>query len=261
MKPRINPFPARFPSSIVSAIAVVALAGMSSAQITKTDSKTETKTTGDGTVQTKEVHTTQSIQPRPGFTRVEGTIARYDEPTGKIMVRTKKAEEPIGFVMNTATKLTDLDGKLVAAKLLKRDIPVIVQYAEDGTTLAAADIQVQRYQVPMPDGTITLTTRETLKPGGKVVEETTAVKTTTVTGTLSAFESGSLFLKKDDSSAPVIYLTDSSTVLLNAAGKPLAVRDLAPGASLSIGYVQDGEKLVAREIKVVQAPGEKPIGQ
>lgn len=260
MKPRTIPTSVRF-SGISSAIALLALAGWSSAQITKTESKSETKTSGDGSVQTTETQTTQSILPRPGFTRVEGTIARYDEPTGKIMVRTKKAEEPIGFVMNTATKLTDLDGKAVAAKLLKRDIPVIVQYAEDGNTLAAADIQVQRYQVPMPDGSITLTTRETRKAGGKVVEETTTMKTTMVTGTLSAFESGSLFLKKDDSSTPIIYLTDSSTVLVNAAGKPLAVKDLAPGTALSIGYVRDGEKLVAREIKVVQAPGEKPIGQ
>lgn len=244
--------PTRIPLSLAASVAIFAATGVLSAQVTLTEKKAETRTSPGGSVQTSETRTTESVLPRPGFTLIEGTVTRMDGATNKLMVRTKKSQEPIGFVVNSATKLTDLDGKPVAAPLLVSGVPVRLYYAEDHNTLVAADLQVQRIQVPLPDGTTTFTTRETLKPGGKTVAETSTLRTTTVNGTLTTLDSGRISVTVPGAPSPVVYLSDPSTVVLDAAGQPVAVSTLAPGTPLSVAYVKDGDRLLAREVSVVK---------
>ncbi|RYD34695.1 MAG: hypothetical protein EOP86_10345 [Verrucomicrobiaceae bacterium] len=240
------------PSLSLTAFAMLASGGLLFAQNTQTREKTETRTNAAGTVETSETRTTESVLPRPGLTSVEGTITTTGAEENKIMIRTKKATEPIGFVVNSATRFTDLDGKPVASSLLVNGVPVKLFYAEDGNTLVAADLQVQRVQVPLPDGTTTLTMRETLKPGGKTVAETTTVRTTTVNGVLTATEKGRIMVTVPGQSDPVVYAAEPTTVVLNAAGQPVVVSDLPLGTPLSVAYVKDGNRLVAREVTVVK---------
>lgn len=240
------------PSLSLTAFALLASGGLLSAQITQTEKKTETRTESGGTVETTETRTTEAVLPRPGLTSVEGTITKIDSEENKIMIRTKKATEPIGFVINSATKYTDLDGKPVASSLLVNGVPVKLFYAEDGNTLLAADLQVQRIQVPLPDGTTTLTMRETLKPGGKTISETTTVRTTTVNGVLTGTEKGKITLTVPGQQDPVVYASEPTTVVLNASGQPVVVGDLPLGTPLSVAYVKDGNRLVAREVTVVK---------
>lgn len=245
------------PAVFVSA-ALLAAAGLASAQVTQTEKKTEVRT--GGIVQTSETKTTEAVLPQADLTTVEGTITRLED--GKILIRTKKAEQPIGFVLNPATKLVDLDGKPVAVPLLVSGVPVKLHYAEDHNTLVAANLQVQRVQVPLPDGTTTLTTRETLKPGGKIVQETSTTRTTIINGVLTTSETGRISVAVPGETNPVIYAADSTTVVLDAAGKPVAVDAIAPGTPLSIGYIKDANnRLIAREVTVVKAaPVAVPAG-
>ncbi|MES2707393.1 MAG: hypothetical protein V4726_12420 [Verrucomicrobiota bacterium] len=249
---KIPSYPARLSLSLAASVAILASGAVLSAQVTQTEtkSKSETRTSPAGTVQTSETRTTESVLPRPGLTSVEGVITRIDSETNKVMVRTKKAKEPIGFVINPSTKFTDLDGKPVATSLLVNGTPVTLFYAEDRNTLVAADLQVQRIQVPLPDGTTTLTMRETLKPGGKTVAETTTTRATTVNGVLTTSESGKISVTVAGTPTPVVYAADSATVVLDAAGQPVAVTKLDPGTPLSIAYVKEGDRLLAREITV-----------
>ncbi len=204
--------------------------------------------------QTTEI-TRKSVLPDSSLTKMEGRIDRMDPETKQLLLRTKLGKAPIGLTCNAATQFIDLDGKPVDMALLKPETPVEVNYAENGNELIAARVVVQRIQVPLPGGGVTLTTRETLKPGGKMVEET--IKTTAVmhSGTILKFEPGILTLKSDGHEKALRYQYSKTTTWINAAGEPVSPNLIKAGLPVKVRYSQRGETLIADEVVIVTAPG------
>lgn len=199
--------------------------------------------------------TRKSILPDPSLTKMEGKIHLMDPETKQLLLRTKLGKAPIGLTCNAATQFIDLDGKPVDMALLKPEIPVEVNFAENGNELIAAKVVVQRIQVPLPGGGTTLTTRETLKPGGKMVEET--IKTTVVmhSGTILKFEPGVLTLKADQQEKALRYQYSKTTTWTNAAGEPVSPSLIKAGLPVKVRYSQRGDTLFADEVVIVTAPG------
>ena len=199
--------------------------------------------------------TRKSILPDPSLTKMEGKIHLMNPETKQLMLRTKLGKAPIGLTCNASTRFIDLDGKPVDVALLKPETPVEVNFAENGNELIAARVVVQRIQVPLPGGGVTLTTRETLKPGGKVVEET--IKTTVVmnSGTILKFEPGVLTLKSDQQEKALRYQYSKTTTWTNEVGEPVSPNLIKAGLPVKVRYSQRGDTLFADEVVIVTAPG------
>lgn len=205
---------------------------------------------------TEETTTRTAVLPDPSLTKREGKIDRIDAETNQLMLRTKLGKEPIGFTVNSATKFIDLDGKPVDPVLLKPEVPVELNFAEDGNKLIATRVIVQRVQVPVPGAGMTLSNRETLKPGGKVVEETSKQTTTTTinSGALQTLDDAFITLKESGVEAPVRYQISKTTVWVNAAGEPTKAGVIKPGHPVKVTFSKNGDVLVAEQIAILEPP-------
>lgn len=213
------------------------------------------------TAVTEETTTRTAVLPDPSLTKREGKIDRIDAETNQLMLRTKLGKEPIGFTVNSATKFIDLDGKPVDRMLLKPEVPVELDFAEDGNKLIATRVIVQRVQVPVPGAGMTLSNRETLKPGGKVVAETSKQTTITTinTGALQTLDDGFITIKESGVEAPVRYQISKTTAWVNAAGEPTAAGVIKSGHPVKVTFSKNGDVLVAEQIVVLEpaAPAAK----
>ncbi len=237
------------------------------AQIAEPDNTTTTVT---------EERTTVAVFPDPTLDKLEGKVVRIDGEKKQLLLRTKNGKEPIPYNVNLSTKYVDLDGRPVDPALIIAEVPVEVRYVENGSELIASTVIVQRYQAPLPGGGVTLTTRETLKAGGKVIEESLrttesttttgeAVKPTATSGTgiLGTMEKGVLTVTGDAASAPQRYQYSEKTQWVNAIGEPLPPAAVKPGYAVKVTFSQRGEALFAERIVVlppdtVPAPAAAP---
>jgi hypothetical protein len=233
------------------ALLLVTMAGLSTSAWAdiRTDKTTDTTVTPNGS--TTQETTRTAVLPDPTMDRREGKIARFDVEAKEIHISTALSKGPIAFSVNPATKFIDLDGKTVAPSLLKIDTPVEIKFAEDGNTLIAATVVVQRVQVPLPGGGVTLTTRETLKPGGKVIEESSRTTTVVHSGTITTFDPGVLTVKVEGTAKPVTYQHSKTTTWVNAAGQPVAPDLIKQGLPVKVQYSQRGDILVADQVIVM----------
>lgn len=274
----IDPLPLRpmKPFSSLSAIVVLSFTGMASlpaqekparpaappAAAPSADANTTTTVT--------EERTTTVVFPDPTLDKLEGKVVRIDGEKKQLLLRTKNGKEPIPYNVNLATRYVDLDGKPVSPALIIAEVPVEVRYVENGSELIASTVIVQRYQAPLPGGGVTLTNRETLKAGGKVIAETLqTTETTKTTGeavkptatsrpvTLGAMEKGVLTVTGDADAAPLRYQYSEATQWVNAIGEPLPLATIKPGYVVKVTYTQRGEAFFAERI-VVLPPGAVP---
>lgn len=200
-----------------------------------------------------EERTTTVVYPDPTLDKLEGKVVRIDGEKKQLLLRTKNANAPIPYTVNLATKFVDLDGLPVDPALIIAEVPVEVRYVENGPELMASSVIVQRYQAPVPGGGVTLTTRETLKAGGKVVEDRVKTTATSRTGTLGSMENGILTVVGDATSAPQRYQYSKTTQWVNAIGEPLPIATINPGYTVTVTYSQRGDAVFADRI-VVQPP-------
>ena len=87
---------------------------------------------------------------------------------------------------------------------------------------------------------------------------TARAQTTTVTTTQGAFtqfvpSSETLVVRSDTNPNPLQYVVTRQTTVVDQAGAPVAIEQIAPGAPLSVQYTTAGDRLVASRI-VVQGP-------
>lgn len=209
---------------------------------------------------TEETTTRTAVLPDPALTKREGKIDRIDAETNQLMLRTKLGKEPIGFTVNSATKIIDLDGKPVDPVLLKPEVPVELDFAEDGNKLIATRVIVQRVQVPVPGAGMTLSNRETLKPGGKVVAETSRQTTTTTinTGALQKLDDGFITIKESGVETPVRYQVSKSTAWVNAVGEPTTPGVIKAGHPIKVTFSKNGDVLVAEQIAILEPAAPAP---
>jgi hypothetical protein len=198
-----------------------------------------------------EERTTTAVLPDPNLDKIEGKIQRMEPLKNQLMLRTKHGKEPIPYNVIPATKIIDLDGKPVNPALLIAEVPVEIRYVENASELIASTVIVQRYQAPLPGGGVTLTNRETLKAGGKIIEETVKTTTTTRSGKLRAFEPGFLTLAPEGEAIPLRYQYSETTAWVNAKGEPVPVAVVKPGYSVTVSYTQRGDTLFADQVMLM----------
>lgn len=239
---------------------VVSLSGVASLAAQDRPAPPAAKPAASATTVTEERTTTVAF-PDPNLDKLEGKVVRIDGETRQLLLRTKNGKEPIPYNVNTATRFVDLDGLPVNPSLIIAEVPVEVRYVEKGPELVASTVIVQRYQAPVPGGGVTLTTRETLKAGGKVIEETTTRTTTATTrvGTMATMENGILTVTGEAGSAPQRYQYSETTQWVNANGEPLPPATIKPGYSVRVNYSQRGDAVFADRIIVTPA-GSAPAG-
>ena len=212
---------------------------------------------GSNSTAVTEERTTIAVLPDPNLDKIEGKIQRMDAETKQLMLRTKHGKEPIPYNCIAATRYIDLDGKPVNPALLIGEVPVEVRYVQNGSELIASTVVVQRIQAPLPGGGVTLTTRETLKAGGKVVEETVKKTSVTTSGTLRTFEPGILTLTAEGEAPAQRYQYSENTIWVNAKGEPVPVSAIKAGYPLRISYSKRGEALFADQV-IVLMPSSVP---
>ena len=218
--------------------------------------------TASASARVTEEKTTTVAFPDPNLDKLEGKVVRIDGETKQLLLRTKNGKEPIPYGVNAATRFVDLDGLPVNPSLIIAEVPVEVRYVEKGPDLIASTVIVQRYQTPVPGGGVNLTTRETLKAGGKVVEETTKTTTetartgttsTTRSGTMATMENGVLTVIETPGSTPLRYQYSETTQWVNANGEPLPAAMIKPGYAVKVIYSQRGGAVFADRIVVTPA--------
>src|SRR5437868_5756767 len=82
--------------------------------------------------------------------------------------------------------------------------------------------------------------------------------TTTVTTANGAFTqyvpgSETMVVKTESASAPLRYVVNKQTTIVDETGAPVAIERIAPGSPLSIQYTGTGDRLVASRIVVQRA--------
>lgn len=78
--------------------------------------------------------------------------------------------------------------------------------------------------------------------------------TTTSAGAIEQFVPDSeLVLRTETAASPVRYSITRETRFVDAAGTPVAVERITPGAPVSVEYVRDGERTVVSRVVVRQA--------
>ncbi len=183
--------------------------------------------------------------------KIEGKIQRMEAEKNQLMLRTKHGKAPIPYNIVQATKFVDLDGKPVDPALLIPEVPVEVYYVPDASELVASKVIVQRYQAPLPGGGVTLTARETLKAGGKVIEETVKTTTLTQSGTIGTVKDGILTVLAQGDVPAVRYQYSETTLWVNAKGEPVPVALLKPGSRVKVSYTKSGEEAMAGQVTVL----------
>jgi hypothetical protein len=102
---------------------------------------------------------------------------------------------------------------------------------------------------PMAFGQDTVTTTSAA-PDAAVTQTTT----TSSDGTITEFSPGdSVVLRTETSSAPVRYVYNKTTTVVDESGNPVDVSVVKTGVPVHVFYAQEGGQMIARKIVVEQA--------
>ncbi len=84
-------------------------------------------------------------------------------------------------------------------------------------------------------------------------EERVVTTTTSSAGTISEFSPDQIVVRSTTSAAPVTYGFTRETTYVDEAGQPVSVQTIRSGLPVTVDYVQDGPRVVARRVVVHRA--------
>lgn len=89
-------------------------------------------------------------------------------------------------------------------------------------------------------------------------EERVVTTTTSTAGTISEFSPDQIVVRSTTSAAPVTYGFTRETTYVDEAGQPVSVQTIRSGVPVTVDYVQDGPRVVARRVIVHRAVAAPP---
>jgi hypothetical protein len=88
-------------------------------------------------------------------------------------------------------------------------------------------------------------------------EERVVTTTTSTAGTISEFSPDQIVVKSTTSSEPLRYGFTRETTYVDEAGQPVSIQTIRSGLPVTVDYVQDGSRVIARRVivhRTVAAP-------
>jgi hypothetical protein len=182
-------------------------------------------------------------------TSYEGTVTQYEPVNQVLEVRRESTTTPMTYSVTPATTFVDEAGQPVRAERITSGVPITVHYMRQGDRMTATRVVVRRAVERTP------VTVERVERAPVTTERTSTVTTTTNTGsgTITEYAPGSPnIILRTENAAPVTYSVSKTTTFVDESGAPVAVERIAPGAPVSVQYVQEGDRMVANRVVVVR---------
>jgi hypothetical protein len=182
-------------------------------------------------------------------TAYEGTVTQY-EPVNQILeVRRGPSVAPMTYSVTQATTFVDETGQPVPAERIASGVPITVHYMRQGDRMTATRVVVRGRMEHAP----VAVERVERVPAERTATVTTTTTANTGTGTITEYAPGSPnIVLRTESAAPVTYSVSKTTTFVDENGSPVAVERIAPGAPVSVQYVQEGDRMVANRVVVVR---------
>jgi len=182
-------------------------------------------------------------------TSYEGTVARYEPVDQVLEVRRESSSAPMKYSVTPATTFVDESGQPVRAERIVGGVPITVHFMRQGDRMTATRVVVRRAVERAP---VTVE-RVERAPAERTATVTTTSTTNTGTGTITEYVPGSPnIVLRTENAAPVTYSVSRTTTFVDESGAPVAVERIAPGAPVSVQYVQEGDRMVANRVVVVR---------
>jgi hypothetical protein len=86
-----------------------------------------------------------------------------------------------------------------------------------------------------------------------VKETTTAIQPIEAIGTVTEFAPDSVIIRTQETAPPVRYSFTKTTEYVDEAGNPVSVEVVKSGVPVTVRYVREGDRLVARRVIVRKA--------
>ena len=166
-------------------------------------------------------------ETRETTTTTTGTISDFG--TGRIVVRTESASEPLSYTYSKTTTYVDEAGNPVSIETVKSGLPVTIHYSKVGDSLVASKVIVRKKTGPI----------------GR-----SEIQGTTVMGTVTELAPEALVIRTSSSTSPVRYKYTKTTTYVDEAGKPVSIKTVTSGVPVTVEYDEVGGAFVAKRVIV-----------
>jgi len=177
-------------------------------------------------------------------TTSNGTFTEFAPGTETMTLRSESG--PASYVITKRTTVVDEAGAPVAISSLAPGRPMAVHYVREGDRMIASRIIVR---APVAATAVPAVPREEVT--------TTRTTTTEMPGTITEFDPGQTVIVRGETTEPNRYLINKRTTYVDETGAPIAVERIAPGAPVTVRYINEGGHMVASQI-VVRAGTKTP---
>ncbi len=145
---------------------------------------------------------------------------------------------PVHYSFTKTTRYFDEDGNPVRVDVIKKGMPVTVQYVRQGDALVASRVVVRT----TPAASEVTTTTTTVKPGVEV------------SGTVTELRDGAITLRTPGSGHPVRYGFTGATRWVDAEGNAVTADIVNRGTPVTVVYTQNGDRADVAKIIVHKSP-------
>ncbi len=181
-------------------------------------------------------------------TSSSGTFTEFVPGSETVTLRTEQG--PANYVITKRTTIVDDAGAPVAISSIAPGRPLAVHYVREGERLVASRIVVR---AAAPAAVVPVPPREPVAPREEVTTTRTTTSTTEMPGTITEFAPGQTVVVRSESGPePARYIVNKQTTYVDETGAPLTVERIAPGAPVTVRYINEGGRMVASQIVVRQ---------